>query len=231
MAPALVMAPAPMMDVQAWGAAVSVNRDGSDGERHSLIAEYVLIGRTGCDINFEHDRFLARSHARIERTVEGARVVPMDRLNGVYRKIDAVTELADGAIILVGREVLRVEVLDRDERACEPLVRHGVALFGSPPREPWARLMQLLPSGGVRDVRNLSGNEVALGREEGEIVFPDDAFMSRRHAMVRWDGQRITLQDLGSSNGTFVRLTGVAALRPGDHLRMGDQLFRLEFRR
>jgi len=215
----------------AWGAAVSVNRDGTDGERFPLAAEYVTIGRSGADVAFDQDRFLARSHARVEKSGDTARVVPLDQLNGVFRKLDAPLELVDGAIVLVGREVLRFEILDADERAAEPLVRHGVALFGSPPREPWGRFAQLLPSGGIRDVRHLWGDEVVLGREEGDIVFRDDAFMSRRHAAVNWDGRRATLTDLGSSNGTFVRLTGPTAIRNNDQLRMGDQLFRFELRR
>jgi hypothetical protein len=214
-----------------WGSAVSVNRDGSDGERFPLAAEFAVVGRAGADIAFDQDRFLARQHARIERTGDGARVVPLDQVNGVFRKLDAAVELADGMIILCGREVLRYEKVDADERAPAPLVRHGVALFGSPPREPWGRLLQLLPSGGVRDIRCLGDDEVVLGREEGDLVFSDDAFMSRRHAQIQWDGQRAMLSDLGSSNGTFVRLTGPLAVRNGDHLRMGDQLFRIELRR
>jgi len=70
-----------------------------------------------------------------------------------------------------------------------------------------------------------------LGREEGDIVFRDDAFMSRRHAAVTWNGMRAQLTDLGSSNGTFVRLTGPTALKHGDHVRMGDQLLRIELTR
>jgi pSer/pThr/pTyr-binding forkhead associated (FHA) protein len=107
-------------------------------------------------------------------------------------------------------------------------VRHGVALFGSPPRDPWARIVQLIPSGGARDIRHLVGEEVVLGREEGDIVFRDDAFMSRRHAAITWDGRRALLTDLGSSNGTFVRLTGPTSIKNGDHVRLGDQLLRIE---
>jgi pSer/pThr/pTyr-binding forkhead associated (FHA) protein len=105
-------------------------------------------------------------------------------------------------------------------------------MFGSPPREPWGRLSQLLPSGGVRDVRHLADDEVVIGREEGDLVF------ARRRVPVApplheltWDGQRATITDLTSSNGTFVRLTGPLTIRAGEHLRMGDQLFRIELRR
>jgi pSer/pThr/pTyr-binding forkhead associated (FHA) protein len=212
----------------AWGTAVLVNRDGSDGERFALTNDYVEIGRAGAGIAFAEDRFLAHSHARLERTAQGAQVIGLDALNGVFRKLDAPVELVDGAVVLVGREVLRFERVDRDERDAEPLVQHGVALFGSPPRAPWGRMRELLPSGGVRDIRHLHGEEVVIGREEGDLVYRDDAFMSRRHAVLSWDGQTARLTDLGSSNGTFLRLRGATALRHCDHLRMGDQLFRIE---
>lgn len=216
----------------AWGTAVLVNRDGSDGQRYPLAGEYLVIGRGGSDIAFDEDRFLARQHARLERSAEGGvQIVPLDQLNGVFRKADAPVDLVDGTMVLVGREVLRFERVETEESRLHPLVRHGVALFGSPPREPWGRLLQMIPSGGYRDVRHLVGEEIVLGREDGDIVFRDDAFMSRRHAAVTWNGQRAQITDLGSSNGTFVRLTEATALKSGDHVRLGDQLLRIELGR
>jgi pSer/pThr/pTyr-binding forkhead associated (FHA) protein len=230
-----ISAPAPAPAAQAgpsWGTAVLVNRDGSDGQRFPLAGEYLVIGRTGADIEFADDRFLARQHARLERAADGSvRVHPMDTLNGVFRKADAPIDLVDGMTILVGREVLRFERLEPEETKIHPLVRHGVALFGSPPREPWGRLLAIVPSGGYRDVRHLVEKEIVLGREEGDIVFRDDAFMSRRHAAVTWDGKKAQVTDLGSSNGTFTRVTGPTPLKHGDHVRMGDQLLRIELGR
>ena len=212
-----------------WASAVLVNRDGTDGQRFSLTSDDTIIGRAGADIAFDEDRFLARQHARIERVSDGTvKIHPIDTTNGVFKKTDASVELGDGAIVLVGREVLRFEKVAQEERTIHPLVRHGVALFGSPPREPWGRILQLIPSGGQRDVRHLFGEEIVLGREEGDIVFRDDAFMSRRHAAITWDGRRALLTDLGSSNGTFVRISGPTVIKHGDHVRMGDQLLRIE---
>ncbi len=212
----------------AWGTAVLVNRDGSDGQRFPLAGEYTVVGRAGADIAFDDDRFLARQHARFERTGDGVKVMSLDTLNGVFKKADLPIDLVDGMTVLVGREVLRYERVEAEEVKVHPLVRHGVALFGSPPREPWGRFVQIVPSGGYRDVRHLAGEEIVLGREEGDIVFRDDAFMSRRHAAVTWDGKRAQITDLGSSNGTFVRITGPTPIKHGDHVRMGDQLLRVE---
>ncbi|MEO8842163.1 MAG: FHA domain-containing protein [Kofleriaceae bacterium] len=215
-----------------WGTAILVNRDGSDGQRYPLTADDTVIGRAGADIAFDDDRFLAKQHARFERSPDGTlKIHPIDMLNGVFKKADGPVELSDGTIILVGREVLQFETITPEEKTVHPLVRHGVSLFGSPPREPYARLMQLVPSGGYRDVRHLIVEETVLGREEGDIVFRDDAFMSRRHAAVNWDGKRAQITDLGSSNGTFVRILAPTALKHGDHVRMGDQLLRIELAR
>ncbi len=206
-----------------------VNRDGTDGQRFPLTSEDTIVGRAGADIAFDEDRFLARQHARIEKAADGTiKIHPIDTTNGEFKKTEGSVELADGTIILVGREVLRFEKVAQEERTVHPLVRHGVALFGSPPRDPWARIVQLIPSGGARDIRHLVGEEVVLGREEGDIVFRDDAFMSRRHAAITWDGRRALLTDLGSSNGTFVRLIGPTSIKNGDHVRLGDQLLRIE---
>ena len=85
-----------------------------------------------------------------------------------------------------------------------------------------------LPNAGVRDVRYLNGDEIIVGREEGHLVFTDDEFLSRRHAVFRFEAGRCTLEDLGSSNGTYLRLRGATKLEDKDYLRLGNQLFRFE---
>jgi hypothetical protein len=63
-----------------------------------------------------------------------------------------------------------------------------------------------------------------LGRSRAcDLVLVDDS-VSRRHAMVVWDGERIVLSDLGSTNGTFLNGRRImrAEVQPGDRLRLGD---------
>jgi pSer/pThr/pTyr-binding forkhead associated (FHA) protein len=89
-------------------------------------------------------------------------------------------------------------------------------------------LRQLTLAGTTRDVWHLTRPALVLGREEGDVTFPDDEFMSRRHAAVKRVGATTQLEDLSSSNGTFVRVRGERELVPGDILRLGDQLLRFE---
>jgi hypothetical protein len=68
-----------------------------------------------------------------------------------------------------------------------------------------------------------SDRPALLGRSRAcELVLSDDS-VSRRHAMVVCEGDRIILTDLGSTNGTFVngRRITQAEVRPGDRLRLG----------
>src|SRR3954452_25225495 len=67
-----------------------------------------------------------------------------------------------------------------------------------------------------------------IGREGTDIVLPDPE-VSRRHAAIRVDGEVVAIEDLGSTNGTFVndeRITGTRSLRDGDTVRFGNTVWR-----
>jgi len=211
----------------AWGVLVSVQQDGSDGASFPLRDDVIDIGRE-VGLAFADDRFLAPHHARLSRTPEGVMLEALDRTNGVFRRLEEETDLEHGDSILCGRQLLRFDEVDQDERRSAALVQYGVVCFGSPSGEPWGRLLQLLASGGVRDIRHLQGPEVVLGREEGELVFRTDEFLSRRHCAFRHRDGASTLVDLGSSNGTYVKLRSSVIVGGVEHVRMGNQLFRLE---
>lgn len=67
-----------------------------------------------------------------------------------------------------------------------------------------------------------------LGRAvENEIVIVSKR-ASREHAHIRRDGRRVFLDDLGSTNGTFVngeRVLGSMQLRDGDQIAIGEVVF------
>jgi hypothetical protein len=67
-----------------------------------------------------------------------------------------------------------------------------------------------------------------IGRNEGCDLVVNDPLVSRRHCQILWDGVYCTVEDLGSTNGTYVNgqlLTAAHALRPGDHLQVADVVF------
>jgi pSer/pThr/pTyr-binding forkhead associated (FHA) protein len=113
---------------------------------------------------------------------------------------------------------------------------NGTLLFGTPAAPRYARLCQRTVEGVARDVFHVRKAETVIGRESGDIVFTDDPFLSRRHAILRVHGdltgaghaRDFTLADMGSSNGTFLQIHEEVQLRNGDHFRIGQQLFRFD---
>ncbi len=66
-----------------------------------------------------------------------------------------------------------------------------------------------------------------LGRGDVEIHL-DDPFASSRHARITREGHVVVIEDLGSTNGTYLNdeaLTGPQPLHPGDRIRIGDSEF------
>jgi FHA domain len=73
---------------------------------------------------------------------------------------------------------------------------------------------------------DLEGN-VTLGRGDVEIHL-DDPFASSRHARIWQQGHVLVIEDLGSTNGTYLNdepLNGPQPLHPGDRIRIGDSEF------
>ena len=76
---------------------------------------------------------------------------------------------------------------------------------------------------------------VSIGRTAPcELVISDDPDLSRRHARIFWSGSSWMLQDLDSSNGTFIgefqaarRLSGSSSIKDGDIFRVGLTRLRL----
>jgi pSer/pThr/pTyr-binding forkhead associated (FHA) protein len=206
---------------------VVVHRDGTDGITYNLLGDQIDIGRTEGDLLFE-DPHLAPRHARIVASLTGRVLTPLETRNGVYVRLRGPVDLQDGDYLLMGKQVLRFETVSEPERNVRPALEHGVVVFGTPVRPPWARLRQITPAGVGRDVFHLARPDMVLGREIGDIIFSEDEFMSRRHAQVSYRNGRGHLEDLGSSNGTFLRLRGPHGLSSGDLIRMGDELLRFE---
>jgi pSer/pThr/pTyr-binding forkhead associated (FHA) protein len=73
----------------------------------------------------------------------------------------------------------------------------------------------------------VSGESFTIGREPGNGIVINDAEISRKHARMSLQGTTYSIEDLGSTNGTFVngvRLTAPHALRPNEVIAFGEQI-------
>lgn len=73
----------------------------------------------------------------------------------------------------------------------------------------------------------LTRAEATVGRDMSTEVVINDSEISRRHARLFLQGGGYAIEDLGSTNGTFVnekRVSGSMALQPGNVIRFGDNV-------
>ncbi len=91
--------------------------------------------------------------------------------------------------------------------------------------------MWLIMNPGLLDERvlTLSEGHATIGRTEDNTICVLHTSLSRRHARLERVGERVTLVDLGSKNGTFVNDARVERweLRAGDVFRCGEVRFKL----
>lgn len=216
---------------------LSVGQDGTASASFEL-KDRLDVGRTEGDVVIAWDPYLSPRHLRLESKPDGTIVVrDLGSVNGTYVRVRAKAHpkgdgvpLHDQDLILLGQQVIRFEVVRDAEAGFGPATQHGTALFGTPAGPVYARLCQRTVEGVTRDVFHVRKDEIVLGRELGDVVFTDDAFLSRRHAIVRRDAETgaFSLLDAGSSNGTFLRARSEVRLERGDEIRIGQQLFRIE---
>jgi hypothetical protein len=77
----------------------------------------------------------------------------------------------------------------------------------------------------VGKVYPLEAQEMTIGRDNSNMIAINDVEVSRRHAKVELRGSAYVIQDLGSTNGTFVngqRASGIQVLNPGDTISFGE---------
>ena len=91
------------------------------------------------------------------------------------------------------------------------------------------KLALLAEDGAVMQTFTIDRPETSVGRNDGDIRFGEDVFLSPLHAMLTWRDGKLYVRDLGSRNGTWIFIDGPHRLQDGDVILVGSQLLR--FRR
>ncbi len=90
---------------------------------------------------------------------------------------------------------------------------------------PFQLVMRAGPQPGA--VFPLQKSDIYIGRDPSNDLVISDAEVSRKHARLVWQSGGYILEDLGSTNGTFVngqRLLGPHVMRPGEVIQLGENV-------
>lgn len=159
---------------------------------------------------------------------EPRRVIPKAEL---YDRLWPATFVVEGNLPVLIREIRRA-IGDRKHIIIRTVHRIGYSC-GIPVREdsPSGRSESEEPSGVIHTLQygnqeyRLDQGENLVGREPTAQLFLSSASVSRRHAIINVSGDRATLTDLGSKNGTFIGDQPVldeALLADGSIVRFGS---------
>ncbi len=202
----------------------ALRADGSEAGTYRLAGGNGTVGRETGGI-FAGDSYLSPRHATFRMASPGRALVRDESsLNGVYKKLgrDVPVELRPNEVFRIGQEIIKFEPL-----VLQPPAPDGVERLGAPSKGYVGRIALVIGRDETGNAFPIPEGGVHLGRERGDILFPEDGYVSGLHCRLTWDGQRLFLTDLGSSNGSFVRIAGESEIRSGDVLLMGQQLFRI----
>jgi pSer/pThr/pTyr-binding forkhead associated (FHA) protein len=203
----------------------ALKADGTEAGRYALPAqEAVTVGRDTGTI-FAGDSYLSPRHATFTQR-DGVTVRDEGSLNGVYIKLKPSSpfQLDPGSVFRIGQEIVRYEKFETQP------AQGGVERFGSPADGIVGRLALVIGRDTTGNAFPIPAKGLHLGRERGDVLFSEDGYVSGLHCRVapEPDG-KVYLTDVGSSNGTFVRVRENHQLENGDILLMGQQVFRVEF--
>ncbi|MEQ8187800.1 MAG: FHA domain-containing serine/threonine-protein kinase [Candidatus Eremiobacterota bacterium] len=197
-------------------------REGKGSITYRLDKTVTRIGRApGNDLYLDYDPQVSSRHAVI--TLEDKRYFIEDLgstnktyVNGI--KIDAMAELNSGDEIKIGNMIFNF-VHDSDKKPLDKKPSYG-------------RLI-CCREGRGDIVFFIDRNTVTIGRAPGnDICLDSDPQVSSRHAMITVQGNRCFIEDLGSTNSTYVNGLKVdvkTELKENDEIKTGNSIFMFEF--
>jgi hypothetical protein len=182
------------------------------GARGQPVAERTLSPGDELDIGRDlsepwgDDEYLEQRHTRLLPGPGGG--VTIDEGGGygpVYRQIEHRRQIRSGDQFRVGQSL--------------------VTFYND---EGGSRLDVLFGSEGEPQTYELGEAGLILGREEGDVTFPDDTYVSSSHCRFSREAGTTFVEDLGSSNGTYVRVRVDDTVEFGALLLVGHTQFRIQ---
>jgi hypothetical protein len=201
-----------------------------EGLSYHLKAEQHLVGHGGppdraAALDFADDPFVSPRHANF--FYRDGKLVVRDEgsLNGVFFRVRGTVDVSPGDSFLAGEQLFR---LDPTPKASDGADHDGTFFYSSPKYPSAFRLNQILEGGAIGMTVCARGSSLQIGREDGDLNFPGDVFMSSQHCTVEERDGKFVLTDHNSRNGTYIRLKAERVLGHGDYVFIGKKLLRVE---
>jgi pSer/pThr/pTyr-binding forkhead associated (FHA) protein len=203
---------------------ILIRGEGVEGLSYQLNAEQHIVGRNG-QLVFPDDPFVSPKHANL--FYRNGKLVVRDEgsLNGVFLRVRGTVDIEPGDEFLTGEQLF---VVDLPPKIADGPSQDGTYFYTSPKHQTLFRITQILQGGAPGMSVLARTNTLQIGREGGDLNFPTDLYMSASHCKIDEAAGKLTLTDLNSRNGTYLRIKDERELAHGDYLFMGRKLLRVE---
>ena len=206
----------------------------ADGDSHAFVLSKanVTIGRAMTSDIVLRDDSVSRSHARIERTLDGYEVIDSGSANGVYVNgvVQSRASLRPGDVLTIGKSTLRFEAPAQDHAAgvtvVAPVDPQATVILSSPVAVHLED--DSLPALAVHTPARtwevpLPADRLTIGRDPASDVVIEHPAVSRHHAVIEQTAGEIILRDLNSRNGTWIGDSRIsrAVLHDADSAKIG----------
>ncbi len=112
--------------------------------------------------------------------------------------------------------------------AVPPEILNARTQFFGQLQSPGRAKLILIRGEGIEGLSyQLNSDQHVVGKT-GHMVFPDDPFISPKHANFFYRNDKLVVRDEGSVNGVYVRIKTNAQMQPGDTFVVGEQVFRVD---
>lgn len=203
---------------------ILIRGEGVEGLAYQLNAEQHVVGKSG-QLVFPDDPFVSARHANFFYRNGALHVRDEGSTNGVYLRVKGSVDITADDHFLAGEQVFRFNEPPNQNDQPGP---DGTYFYSSPKQQHSFRITQILQGGAEGMIVCARQPVLQIGREGGDLNFPTDLYMSGSHCKIELTAGTFRLTDLGSRNGTYVRLKNERELAHGDYLFIGRKLLRVE---
>jgi predicted component of type VI protein secretion system len=188
------------------------------GNRGEAVAERTIESGTSFDLGrdgeqpWSDDAFIEPAHVRLTVGDDGIRIDELVPTGAVFVRVQARMRMRDGDQLRVGQSLVAYDRAQNDPQAG----RYG-------------RLVLHVPDGAI-SVLPLGEAGVLIGRELGDVTLPNDTFVSSSHCRIGCDREGVFVEDLESSNGTYLRIRSGESITTGQSMLVGQTQFVLRAR-
>jgi pSer/pThr/pTyr-binding forkhead associated (FHA) protein len=208
---------------------IDIEHAGKRIDRFPMNSESILVGRLPlCDLHLETgDKLISKRHCEIrwqggEMLVRDLHSTNKTYMNDVALDPDVPFSWPIGVSLRVGVFSLTWTPIEHDDQTAVQMEAVDI-----PAREPVIEC-----EAGEPHSLELPRERIVIGRlPDSDMVIPDPS-VSKRHCAVEWDGKEVSVEDLKSTNGTYLGAVRLEANKPsvwpwGTDLRIGPHIVSL----